>query len=75
MNSQFVIAMTLLGFLLVCSVHAQEPGKAQVDEPAAVVTEEVVDADAAEEPEGDDDNFIPTEKINVDSSVSFPVDI
>ncbi len=50
-----------------------EVTEVQPGEDTATEAAEAVDAEV--DPQGDDDNFIPTEKINVDSSVSFPVDI
>ena len=49
-------------------VQAQEKPTVEAAEPDDEVAADEEDAE-------DDDNFIPTEKINVDSSVSFPVDI
>ena len=72
------LAAMLLILAGVPAVNAQEQVDAEVTE---VQPGEDSDAESAEatdaeaEPQGDDDNFIPTEKINVDSSVSFPVDI
>lgn len=50
------------------------------DSPSQTVTREVVEEEVesgSSDDEGLDDggSFLPTEKINVDSSVSFPVDI
>lgn len=55
---------------LIPAAYAQD--KPSVEAP---VEEEDEAADEDEDSESADDNFIPTEKINVDSSVSFPVDI
>lgn len=55
------------------SVSAQEPEETATTTPT--VTREAAEDEAADADDSDDGNFLPTEKINVDSSVSFPVDI
>ncbi len=73
----FVLSALLVLSAGVPSVLAQDKPEAEVTETqSGEDTAEAAEAvDAEGDPQGDDDNFIPTEKINVDSSVSFPVDI
>ncbi len=66
-----ITILALLGLFVLGPAHAQE--KPTVEKAEAEVAEESVESD--EGSQGSDENFIPTEKINVDSSVSFPVDI
>ena len=91
MRRTLIFMVTLLAFSVLPLTQAQEEQtmeKPTVDKPTAEVEKEQVEgkraqeerveeasADAEDGSQGSDDNFIPTEKINVDSSVSFPVDI
>ncbi len=63
-------------FSLGASAQAQnETPEKESEIKTAEQAEQTVEREAAED-EGDDQAiFLPTEKINVDSSVSFPVDI
>ncbi len=61
----------LLSLFALGSAQAQEKPTVEKTEADAAQSTEDVD----EESQESDENFIPTEKINVDSSVSFPVDI
>ncbi|MFK8030942.1 MAG: hypothetical protein AB8G18_11975 [Gammaproteobacteria bacterium] len=67
MMKRFLILLLLSTFCAVPLAQAQDPA------PTPPTTASPAQAEAEEEEE--DDNFRPTEKINVDSSVSFPVDI
>ncbi len=71
-----------LPVLVVCIFTCSSVAQAQEDTPAkpaekelAIEATQTVEREVSEEEDSDEDTFMPTEKINVDSSVSFPVDI
>lgn len=71
MKQKLVLIVSLLAFYMLPLAQAQD--KPTVEKTVTEADEETVDTDV--DSQDDDDNFIPTEKINVESSVSFPVDI
>ncbi len=75
--NRILVALVVCVFSLGTLAQKQEdtPAKPAEKELSTQTTQTVEREVSEEEGDFDEDTFTPTEKINVDSSVSFPVDI
>ncbi len=69
-----LFAISLFSTGVYAQAQAEKPVKAD-ETSVAAEPQATVEREITEEDESDLDTFNPSEKINVDSSVSFPVDI